>query len=102
HFEFDLKYYLNTQNVTKGLASINPYLMLGFSQYTRQTTFSSPPSQGFVRDSSFGFQAGGGVEIPMLKNRAFFGAQALYNYVSWPDRGSAIVINGAPTNIFIN
>ena len=35
---FDLKYYLNTQNVTRGLAKLNPYLTGGFSQIYRTAT----------------------------------------------------------------
>ena len=28
-FEFDVKYYFNTQKVTRGLGAINPYILLG-------------------------------------------------------------------------
>jgi hypothetical protein len=100
HFEFDFKYYLNTQNVTRGLASLNPYLLIGFSQYYRTQTFNS--FQGFVRDSAFGIQAGAGIEIPIMKNKSFIGVQGLYNYVGFPDEGSPVVINGTATNISPN
>src|SRR5207248_682683 len=33
HFAFDFKYYMNTQNVTRGLAALNPYVLIGFSNY---------------------------------------------------------------------
>ena len=42
-------------------------------------------------------------EFPLLHNRMFFGAQALYNYVSFPDRGSSLQLsNGTSTGIILN
>lgn len=95
HFEFDFKYFLNTQNVTRGLAALNPYLLIGFSQYSRTQTYDG--FQGFIRDSAFGIQAGVGLEIPIMRNKAFFGVQAAYNYVGFPDEGAPIVIQGQAT-----
>jgi opacity protein-like surface antigen len=97
-FEFDLKYYFNTQNVTKGLSWINPYLLVGMSNYTRTLSYTN--TQGYARDTAFGFQAGGGLEFPIMHNHMFFGAQGLYNYVSFPDRGSPVQFsNGTNTGI---
>ncbi len=36
-FGLDLKYYINTQNVTKGLAKFNPYFIGGFARVDRTT-----------------------------------------------------------------
>jgi len=88
HFAFDFKYYLNTQNVTRGLASLNPYLLVGVSDYYRTTTYNG--TAGYVRDGAFGVEAGGGVEVPMMHNKAYFGVQATYNYIDFPDRGTQI------------
>jgi hypothetical protein len=100
HFAIDVKYYLNTQNVNRGLAALNPYILIGFSQYYRNTTFNA--FQGFVRDSAFGLQAGVGIEIPIMRNKAFLGVQGLYNYIGFPDEGSPVVINGTATNVSPN
>ncbi|MBK9294187.1 MAG: outer membrane beta-barrel protein [Oligoflexia bacterium] len=97
-FSFDGKYYFNTQNVTKGLGKINPYLIAGLSTYTRTQTYSG--ATGFARDNALGFEAGAGVEIPFSNNKWYFGLQATYNYVSFPDRNSAIIINNQNTNVF--
>ena len=43
---FDLKYYLNTQNITQGLASFNPYFMIGGSSITRRIKFRSEGTFG--------------------------------------------------------
>jgi hypothetical protein len=98
HFEFDGKYFFNTQNVTKGLGAFNPYLIIGFSQYTRTQTFNG--ATGFARDTAMGLQGGAGVEIPFMKNKMYFGLQGMYNYVAFADRNAPIVINGAATSIF--
>ena len=70
---FHLKYYLNTQNVTKGLADLNPYIIGGFSQVYRTYTVSG--ADGYARDSIAGLDGGAGIEIPMMRRKAFFGIQ---------------------------
>lgn len=98
HFEFDVKYYLDTQNVTRGLGALNPYLLVGFSTYTRSAAYNGATSP--VQDSGvLGFQGGAGIEFPFSKNSMFFGAQALYNYISFPDRGIPITVAGVSTGI---
>jgi len=82
HFEFDLKYYLNTQNVTRGLAALNPYIIFGGATYSRQTNLNFNGSAP-VNDSAFGAQAGLGIEIPMFHNSSFFGVQGTYNYIGF-------------------
>lgn len=97
-FEFDAKYYFNTQNVTKGLGKFNPYLIGGISTYTRKQTYNG--ATGFVQDGAFGFQGGAGVEIPFMRNKMYFGLQGTYSFIAFPDRNSPITINGTATNIY--
>ena len=78
-----LKYYFNTQNVTRGLASLNPYVVGGFSQVYRTTTVSG--NQNFGKDSAFGFDIGAGLELPMMRNKMYFGGQALYQIINFSD-----------------
>lgn len=95
---FNLKYYMNTQNVTRGLADLNPYIIGGFSQVYRTTTVSG--DDAFGRDASFGFNLGGGMEIPMMRNKMFFAAQATYNMVNFPDEGKTVIDeNGVDSGI---
>lgn len=94
----NLKYYLNTQNVTKGLADLNPYVFGGFSQVFR--TYTVPNTEGFGRDAATGIDLGGGVEIPVMKRKAFVGAQAGFHYINFKDRNSVLVLpDGTQTNI---
>lgn len=93
-----LKYYFNTQNVTRGLAELNPYLVGGFSQIYRTITINGVDA--VAKDSAFGFNFGAGIEVPMMRNKMFFGMQALYQFVSFADESRVILdINENPTGI---
>ncbi len=85
---FNLKHYFNTQNVTRGLADLNPYVLGGFSQIYRTRTVSG--NENFGKDSAFGFNAGVGLEMPMMRNKMFFGAQAMYQLIAFPDETEMI------------
>lgn len=89
---FLLKYYMNTQNVTRGLAALSPYLVGGFSQIYRTTVVSG--DDAFAKDSAFAFNAGAGIEIPMMRNKMYFGVQGLYQVISFADE-SKIVLDGS-------
>lgn len=86
---FTLKYYFNTQNVTRGLADLNPYVIAGFSQVYRTATVSG--NDKFAKDSAFGFDAGAGLEIPMMRNKMFFGLQGMYQLINFADEGKVIL-----------
>jgi hypothetical protein len=85
---FLLKMYFNTQNVTRGLADLNPYLVGGFSQIYRTITVSG--NDNFAKDSAFAFDIGAGLEIPMMRNKMFFGFQGLYQLVNFADEAKVI------------
>lgn len=89
---FNLKYYLNTQNVTRGLADMNPYFIGGFSQIYRTTTVSG--FQDFGKDSAFAANFGGGIEVPMLRNKMYFGGQLTYQLVNFPDENKTMQDSG--------
>ena len=78
-----LKYYFNTQNVTRGLASLNPYVVGGISQIYRTVTVSG--NNNFGKDSAFGADIGAGIELPMMRNKMYFGAQGLYQVINFSD-----------------
>lgn len=84
----NLKYYLNTQNVTRGLAQFNPYLIGGFAQVTRKTQLSEVPN--IAEDSAFGFELGGGFELPIMRKRMFLGLQTTYQVVTFSDENTEL------------
>lgn len=85
----DLKYYLNTQNVTRGLADLNPYILGGLGQFYR--TYTIAGLDGFSRDSTMGFDIGAGLEIPLMRKRAYLGLQGTYHYVNFSDENKSYV-----------
>lgn len=78
--DISLKYYVNTQNVTRGLADLNPYYVGGISQIYRTKT--TPPNDA-ARDAVMGLHFGAGIEIPLMRKKAFFGVQGLYRYFTF-------------------
>jgi hypothetical protein len=87
-----IKYYLNTQNVTRGLASLNPYVIGGFGSTSRESTVDGQPEIG--KESAMGFDLGGGIEFPMLNNKMYFGGQLLYSVVNFDDENTEIKLDG--------
>lgn len=93
-----LKYYLNTQNVTRGLAKLNPYLLGGFSQVYRTTTVVG--ESAFGKEGAMGFDLGAGLEIPMMRSM-YFGGQAMFQLVSFQNENSEIILNNnQPTGLY--
>lgn len=88
----NLKYYFNTQNVTRGLADFNPYIIGGFSNVSRTSTVSGV--EAFSKDSSMSFDIGTGIEIPISRNKMFVGGQIMYQMVNFKDENSEIIIDG--------
>ncbi len=86
---FDLKYYMNTQNVTKGLADLNPYIIGGLAQFYRTYTISN--IEGYSRDSTMGLDLGAGIEIPIMRKKGFLGLQGTYRYVNFSDENKEFV-----------
>lgn len=91
-FDLHIKYYINTDNVTKGLADLNPYLLVGGGMFVRtynlNESFSNDP------DKVPGFRLGAGIEIPLVQRRFYIGAQALYNLVEFPDENNFLIDEG--------
>lgn len=93
NFGLDLKYYINTQNVTKGLAKFNPYFIGGFSRVDRTTT-NFDGVQGFGKEGAMGFDIGAGIELPMMRNKMYFGGQAMYQLVNFANENTEIEFEG--------
>jgi hypothetical protein len=85
-FDFNIKYYFNTENVTKGLAELNPYIMAGVGQFQR--TYNLSKSLTLEPDRPIGFKAASGIEIPIMRHRAYLGLQATYHLVQFPDENN--------------
>lgn len=86
----DLKYYLSTQNVSRGLADLNPYFFGGLSQTYR--TVSIPGDGSLGRDSTMGFNLGAGVEIPIVRKKSYLGFQATYRNFNFKDENQSVIL----------
>jgi hypothetical protein len=94
-----LKYYINTQNVTKGIADLNPFLFGGFNQVTRTATVDG--EDAFSKEGPLGFEFGTGIELPMMRDQMYLGFQGSYTLVTFKDENSEIAIATDPnTGIF--
>ncbi len=101
NFGLDIKYYVNTQNVTKGLAKFNPYIIGGFSRIDRSTRVNNLESTG--RDGAQAVDFGLGMELPIMRNKMFFGAQAMYQLASFRNENTEYVFNNDErTGVFPN
>lgn len=87
--DFNIKYYFNTENVTKGLADLNPYFLAGVGYYTR--TYNLSNSIQPDPDRIVGFKPGIGLEIPLMRRRAYLGVQAAYHIVQFPDENKLFI-----------
>lgn len=85
---FDIKYYFNVNNVTRGLADLNPYILVGFSQNTRN--FSLVDQTQVAKDEGAGLDIGAGIEIPVARNEMFVGFQMVYTYVNFATENNPI------------
>lgn len=91
-FDIHVKYYMNTDNVTKGLADLNPYLLVGTGMFVR--TYNLNESFTNDPDKVIGFRLGGGIEIPIVQRRFYIGAQGIFNYVQFPDENNYFIDEG--------
>ena len=93
----DFKYFLNTQNVTKGLADLNPYILAGLNQTSK--TGSSQNSLEIAKQNTSGLNLGAGIEFPILRKEMFIGFQVVYNLVQFPDENTQITLGSSPTGL---
>ncbi|MBC7419315.1 MAG: hypothetical protein H7328_01185 [Bdellovibrio sp.] len=94
NIDLSIKYYFNTENVTRGLGDLNPYVFGGVGQYIR--TYNIAGQLEFNPDQVIGFKVGGGLEIPLLRHRAYLGVQGTYHYVQFPDENNNVFTENKP------
>ena len=86
HFSGNFKYYLNTQNVTRGLAAVNPYALLGLGY----TSLSLQLSQSIEnKTAAIGVKGGLGIEFP-ITDTTYIGFEGLYQLVQFKDENNEI------------
>lgn len=89
---FDTKYYFNTQNVTRGFAKLNPYMLIGFANQYKTLNFVGVP--GNSKQAALGFDVGVGIEIPFMRKKMFWGGQVAYHHTNFKDAFTDFVYDG--------
>ncbi len=84
-----LKYYFDTDFLIRPIAQLNPYWNVGLNQSYRTLSLSS--SDTSAQDSTLGLEVGVGIEIPILRNEAYFGLQSSYRYFSFKDETQNLI-----------
>ncbi len=87
--DLSFKYFFNTENVTRGLADLNPYMSMGGAYFVR--TYSLSQQLPLEPDKVYGLKGSVGIEVPLLRRRAFLGFQATYYYVQFPDENNHFI-----------
>ncbi len=98
-FDISLKYYINTQNITRNVARFNPYFIGGLSHMILSSKVSSNTS--VASDNGFGTILGGGIEIPMNRQGSMYlGIQGAYKFIHFKTvEGHEFTIQQGPTGI---
>lgn len=89
---FNAKYYFNTQNVTRGFAKLNPYLIGGFSNQYKTLSFSGVP--GNSKAAALGLDIGAGIEVPFLRKKMYWGVQGTYHQLKFNDSYVSFIYDG--------
>ena len=79
---------------------INPYILGGFSQWYRTVSVSELSVQS--RENVMGADVGIGVEVPLMRRKAFLGLQATYHYINFGDEGKDFLFNGSTNELMEN
>jgi hypothetical protein len=100
-FSVHMKYYFNTQNITRGFADLNPYLIGGFGSSQRSIAIVNQTA--VAKNSPTGVEFGGGLEVPISRNKMYLGAQIMYHYVQFSDENMMLADeNRNPTGVTLN
>jgi len=84
----DLKYYVNTTNLSSTISFASPYFLIGAGGYNKMQQSQLANTQD--SNSSVGISAGVGLEFPMSRRELYFIMEAKINYVVFSDSYSAL------------
>ncbi len=90
---FSTKYYTTTQNVTRGFAQLNPYIIFGLANQYKSLVFDNVP--GNLKQAALGFDLGAGIEVPMLRKKMFWGLQTTYHFINFKDSARDFTYGGS-------
>ncbi|MCX7977694.1 MAG: porin family protein [Bdellovibrionaceae bacterium] len=84
----NFRYYTTSQTSRRTVANFNPYLQAGFSQWYRTYSISGMED---ITGNTMGFDAGVGIEIPVLRNKNYIGLGLNYHLVNFSDENKMFI-----------
>lgn len=79
----DLKYYVETKDVSAAIAFASPYLLFGIGNYTKSEAEESVDAA--ADENSFGVDFGGGLEFTLKPKKTFFTLEGKLHSVQFED-----------------
>lgn len=80
----NLKYYIETKNLSSGITFVNPYFLGGVGSYTKTQTPRDAPT-AVDKDTKFGMGLGGGLEFALNPRKVYFGLEGKIHHVPFKD-----------------
>lgn len=86
---FNLKYYLNTRDLSSGITFAGPFLSIGAGSYSKSESTPTNTGVGADKDAKFGFAAGAGLEFAIAPRKTYFQLEGKAHFVRFKDTQSA-------------
>lgn len=89
----DLKYYIDTKDLSAAITFAGPYLTAGFGSYSRTLT-DSAAADSPDQETSLGFNFGGGLEFTLKPKKTYFNLESKFHVVNFQGDDSGVNVNG--------
>lgn len=92
-FGIDLKYYIDTRNLSSQISAASPYLLVGIGPMTKTENYSNQSLTAPPSETSFALCAGGGLEFTISPRRSFFELEGKVQYARYVDTATQVYSN---------
>lgn len=79
----DLKYYVDTKNLSAAISFANPYFLIGGGSFSKSQ--ASLTDGSVDKDDSFGISVGAGLEFPIRLKKTYFSLESKMGFVRFDD-----------------
>ena len=93
----DLKYYIDTQNLSAPISFASPYLLLGIASFSK--TELSSATQNSVQDNSLGVLGGLGLEFTIAQRKTYFQTEFKVGVATFKDTYSPTFTSAGLPNL---
>lgn len=82
----DLRYYIDTKDLSSAISFSNPYLIMGLGIYNKTDTNANEGTQ--EQDTAYGVAVGAGFEFPVKAKSFYIWTEARFEMVNYKDTGT--------------